>query len=60
MLAVLMDRIPKMMKQGMGPDDVLAEAPTREFDEKWGSPDLFVSTACRGLWLHVRELGGIV
>ena len=60
MLAVLRDRLPKMMKQGLGPEDILAAAPTREYDAKWGNPDLFVSTACRGLWLHVRELGGIV
>ena len=60
MLAAMMDRLPKMMKQGFGPDDILAAAPTKEFDARWGNPDLFVTTACRGLWLHVRELGGIV
>jgi cyclase len=60
MLAAMMDRFPKMMKQGLGPEDILAAAPTKEYDAKWGNPDLFVSTACRSLWLHVRELGGIV
>lgn len=60
MLAALMDRFVKMMKQGLGPDDILAAAPTKEFDESWGTPDLFVSTAYRSMWLHVRELGGIV
>jgi cyclase len=60
MLAAMLDRFVKMMKQGMGPEDILAAAPTREFDGKWGSPDLFVTTAYRGMWLHVRELGGIV
>ena len=25
-----------------------------------GDPTLFVTTSYRGLWLHVRELGGIV
>ncbi len=60
LLAAMMDRLPKMMKQGFGPDDILAAAPTKEFDAKWGNPDLFVTTTCRGLWLHVRELGGIV
>jgi hypothetical protein len=39
---------------------MLAAGATKEFDEKWGDPRLFVSTAYRGLWLHVRELGGIV
>jgi glyoxylase-like metal-dependent hydrolase (beta-lactamase superfamily II) len=60
MLAAMMDRFVKMMKQGMGPDDIIAAAPTKEYDAQWGSPDLFVLTAYRSLWLHVRELGGIV
>jgi glyoxylase-like metal-dependent hydrolase (beta-lactamase superfamily II) len=60
MLAAMMDRFPKMMKQGLGPDDIIAAAPTKEYDAKWGSPDLFVTTAYRSMWLHVRELGGIV
>jgi glyoxylase-like metal-dependent hydrolase (beta-lactamase superfamily II) len=60
MLAAMMDRFPKMMKQGLGPEDIIAAAPTKEYDAKWGNPDLFVSTAYRSMWLHVRELGGIV
>jgi cyclase len=60
MLDTMLDRFKKMMKQGLGPEDIIAAAPTKEFDEKWGNPDLFVSTAYRSMWLHVRELGGIV
>ena len=64
MLAAMLDRFVKMMKQGLGPDDIRAAAPTRELtnelEAKWGNPDLFVSTAYRSMWLHVRELGGIV
>ena len=60
MLAAMLDRFTKMMKQGLGPEEILAAAPTREFDVKWGNPDLFVTTAYRSMWLHVRELGGIV
>jgi cyclase len=60
MLAAMLDRFVKMMKQGMGPDDMLAATPTKDFDAKWGNPDLFVTTAYRSMWLHVRELGGIV
>ena len=60
MLAAVFDRFTKMMKQGMGPEDILAAAPTKEFDATWGPPDLFVPTAYRSMWLHVRELGGIV
>jgi hypothetical protein len=60
MLATLKDRLVKLMKQGMGPKEMIAAAPTKDFDEKWGNPDLFIELAYRGLWAHVRELGGIV
>jgi glyoxylase-like metal-dependent hydrolase (beta-lactamase superfamily II) len=60
MLTAMRDRLAKMMRQGMGTEDMLASGVTREFDAKWGDPTLFVSTAYRGLWLHVRELGGVV
>ena len=60
MLATLRDQIVKLMKQGMGPKEIIAAAPTKDFDAKWGSPDLFIELAYRGLWGHVRELGGIV
>jgi glyoxylase-like metal-dependent hydrolase (beta-lactamase superfamily II) len=60
MLNTMMDRFKKMMKQGLGPEDIIAAAPTKEFDVKWGDPDRFVYTAYRSMWLHVRELGGIV
>ena len=38
----------------------LAAAPTKEFDAKWGNPELFITNAYPGLWGHVREVGGIV
>ena len=60
MLATMKDRLVKLMRQGMGPKDMIAAAPTKEFDAKWGNPELFISNAYRGMWGHVRELGGIV
>jgi len=60
MLVTLKDRLVKLMKQGMGPKEMIAAAPTKDFDEKWGNPELFIELAYRGLWGHVRELGGIV
>jgi len=60
MLTTMRERLPKMMRQGMGTEDMLAAGCTKEFDAKWGDPKLFVTTSYRGLWLHVRELGGIV
>jgi cyclase len=60
MLVTLKDRLVKLMKQGMGPKEMIAAAPTKDFDEKWDNPELFIELAYRGLWGHVRELGGIV
>ena len=60
MLATLRDRLAKMMRQGLGAKEMHAAGVTKEFDGKWGDPELFLSTSYRGLWLHVRELGGIV
>jgi glyoxylase-like metal-dependent hydrolase (beta-lactamase superfamily II) len=60
MLLTARDRIGKMMRQGLGADDMLAAGVTKEFDATWGDPQLFVTTSYRGMWLHVRELGGVV
>jgi cyclase len=53
-------RLAEMMKQGKGASEIIAAAPTAEFDKTWGDPAVFLSVAYRGLWSHVRELGGIV
>jgi cyclase len=60
MLSTMKDRLIGLMKKGMGTDDILGSPPTAEFDEKWGDPKLFLANAYKGLWGHVRELGGIV
>src|SRR5262245_40006375 len=60
MLTTLRERLAKMMRQGMSANDMLGAGATKEFDAKWGDPKLFMAVTYRGLWLHVRELGGIV
>jgi len=60
MLTTLRERLPKMMRQGMSAKDMLEAGATKEFDARWGDPSLFLRVTYRGLWLHVRELGGIV
>lgn len=60
MLVAMRDRLGKMMRQGMGAADMIAAGATTEFDAAWGDPTLFVTTTYRGMWLHVRELGGVV
>jgi glyoxylase-like metal-dependent hydrolase (beta-lactamase superfamily II) len=60
MLAASREAFTKMMRQGMSAEEMLAVGATKAFDARWGDPHLFVKTSYRGLWLHVRELGGIV
>ena len=60
MCATMRTRLVEMMRKGMGVKDMLAAAPTKEFDARWGDPTLFVTNAYPGLWGHVREIGGIV
>jgi glyoxylase-like metal-dependent hydrolase (beta-lactamase superfamily II) len=60
MLEAMLNRFAMLMRQGQGPDDILAAGATKEYDRQWGDPGLFVKTSYRGMWLHVRELGKIV
>jgi glyoxylase-like metal-dependent hydrolase (beta-lactamase superfamily II) len=60
MANAMRDRLVKLMRQGMGPSDMIAAAPSKDFDAKWGNPELFIKNAYRGMWGHVRELGNIV
>jgi cyclase len=60
MLVTLRERLHQMMRKGMGAEDMLAAGATKEFDARCGDPEAFVNITYRGLWLHVRELGGIV
>jgi cyclase len=49
-----------LLRKGMSAKEMLAAGPTKDFDAKWGSPELFITNAYPGLWGHVREVGGIV
>jgi cyclase len=60
MCAEMRTRFVAMMRKGMSAKDMLASAPTKEFDARWGNPELFITNAYPGLWGHVREIGGIV
>jgi cyclase len=57
MLSALKLKLSQLLAQGMSVADMLAAAPTREFDNKWGDPRLFITTAWPGLVHRARELG---
>lgn len=60
MCAALKDRLGGMIKSGMSLQEVIAAAPTGDYDGDWGDPHLFLKLAYKGLWGHVRELGGVL
>jgi cyclase len=61
LLTKVREQLVKLMKQGMGAKDMIAAKAMKDFEGQLaGDPDQFIFTAYRGLWAHVRELGGIV
>jgi glyoxylase-like metal-dependent hydrolase (beta-lactamase superfamily II) len=60
MLVTLRERLHQMMRKGLSARDMLDGGATKEFDARCGDPSLFLTVTYRGMWLHVRELGGIV
>jgi len=60
-LTKVRDQLVKLMKQGMGAQNMIDAKGLKEFEGQLaGDPATFIYTAYRGLWAHVRELGGIV
>jgi glyoxylase-like metal-dependent hydrolase (beta-lactamase superfamily II) len=57
MLVDLKLRLSKLLAQGMSVADMLAAAPTHDYDARWGDPRLFVANAWPGLVQRARELG---
>ena len=60
-LTKVRDQLVKLMKQGKGAQDMIDAKALKEFEGQLsGDQEAFIFTAYRGLWAHVRELGGIV
>ncbi len=57
MLTAMKLRLSQLLAKGMSVSDMLAAAPTREFDAHWGDPTLFISNAWPGMAARARELG---
>jgi cyclase len=61
LLTKIREQLVKLMKQGNGPQDMIDAKAMKDFEGQLaGDPNRFLFTAYRGLWAHVRELGGIV
>ena len=60
-LTKVREQLVKLMKQGMGVNDMIAAKALKDFEgQLTGDPEQFIFSAYRGMWAHVRELGGIV
>jgi cyclase len=57
MLVTVKQRLATLLADGMSAEDMLAAAPTREFDARWGDPTLFITNAYPGLAWRAAELG---
>jgi cyclase len=57
MLTAMKLRLSQLLAKGMSVPDMLAAAPSRDFDAQWGDPTLFISNAWPGLVARARELG---
>jgi cyclase len=57
MLTTMRQRLAKLLAQGMSIDDMIAAQPTRDFDDRWGDPRLFIANSWYGLVHRSRELG---
>jgi glyoxylase-like metal-dependent hydrolase (beta-lactamase superfamily II) len=53
MYAAIFDRLGKLLRKGMGPEEVLAAAPAKEFEAKWGDSTAYVTMAFKSLWGHM-------
>jgi len=61
LLTKVREHLVKMVKQGMGPQDLIAAKAMQDFEGQLsGDPAPFLYTAYRGLYAHARELGGII
>ncbi len=53
MYTAISGRMQKMMRQGLGVDEVVARNPAAEYEAKWGDSKQFTDMAFRSLWGHM-------
>ena len=52
MYATIFDRLGKLMRKGLGPEEAIETAPSKEFDAQWGDSRQFLTLAFRSMWGH--------
>jgi glyoxylase-like metal-dependent hydrolase (beta-lactamase superfamily II) len=57
MLNTLKQRLSRMIAQGKGAEEMIAERPAKEFEAEWGDPTLLIRNCYPGMANRARELG---
>jgi cyclase len=57
MVGAVGNRVLDMLQQGKGYSEIVAAAPTKEFDARWGQPDQFVTMTYKGLMRNLHDVG---
>lgn len=52
MFATIASRLQGAIRKGLGPEEVVALNPTKEFNAEWGDPTQFTTQAFESLWGH--------
>ncbi len=52
MFATIANRLERAIRKGLGPEEVVALDPTKEFNAEWGDPTRFTTQAFESLWGH--------
>ncbi len=52
MYMTIYERLVAGLNKGLGPEEVVASAPAKEYEAQWGKPDVFVEAGFRSLWGH--------
>jgi glyoxylase-like metal-dependent hydrolase (beta-lactamase superfamily II) len=53
MYSTISGRMQKMLRQGLGVQEVIAKNPAMEYEAKWGDSKAFIDMAFRSLWGHM-------
>jgi cyclase len=53
MFGTIQERLTTLLNRGRGPNEAVADRPTKEFDAQMGNPDEFVRRAFESLWAYL-------
>lgn len=59
MVAAVGTRVLDMVQQGKGYSEIVASAPSKEFDAKWGQPDQFITSTFKGIMRNLHDVNAV-